>query len=81
MAPVYANDLQRQAVISRDHELCRISDQKPGVLEEPAAERAELLEKERAELEERAYRLAQEIEELGGEKPSRIAQQRGHLKP
>ena len=46
--------------------LCQISEQKPGVLEELAAERAALLEKESAELEGRARRLAEEIKELGG---------------
>ncbi|MEI6564464.1 MAG: hypothetical protein WCO42_09200 [bacterium] len=58
---------------SPDYELCRITEQKPGVLDELAAERAELLDKESAELEAQANRLAEEIEELGGEKPSRIS--------
>ena len=52
---------------SPDYELCQISEQKPGVLEELAAERAALLEKESAELEGQASRLAEEIKELGGE--------------
>jgi hypothetical protein len=51
---------------SPDYELCQISEQKPGVLEELAAERAALLEKESAELEQQASRLAEEIKELGG---------------
>ena len=49
-----------------DYELCQISEQKPGVLEELAAERAALLEKESAELEGQADKLAEEIKELGG---------------
>jgi hypothetical protein len=43
-----------------------------GVLDELAAERAKVLEKERAELEKEAERLASEIEELAGEAPARI---------
>ena len=46
--------------------------EKPGVLDELAAERAKLLEKESAELETQAERLAEEIRELSGEEPSRI---------
>lgn len=57
---------------SPDYELCRISEQKPGILDEIAAEKAKLLEKESTELEDQANRFAEEIEELGGEKPSRI---------
>ena len=57
---------------SPDYELCRITEQKPGVLEELAAQRAELLDRESAELEAQANKLAAEIEELGGEQPSRI---------
>jgi hypothetical protein len=41
-------------------------------LNELAAERAKVLEKERAELEQEAERLAGEIEELAGEAPTRI---------
>lgn len=58
---------------SPEYELCQISEKKPGVLDELAAERARLLEKETAELEKQAKRLAQEIEELAGEAPTRIA--------
>ena len=43
------------------------------MLEELAAERARLLEKESAELEAQATRLGEEIEELSGEAPGRIA--------
>ena len=35
---------------SPDYELCQLCEQKPGVLEELAAERKKLLEKESAEL-------------------------------
>jgi predicted nucleic acid-binding protein len=48
------------------------SEKKAGVLDELAAERASLLEKESAELEKQAQRLAAEIEELAGETPVRI---------
>ena len=43
-----------------------IHEQKTGVLEELAAERAALLAKESAELEGQAKRLAEEIRELDG---------------
>ena len=51
---------------SPDYELCQITEQKPGVLDELAAERAALLTQESAELEKQANRLAEEIKELGG---------------
>jgi DNA polymerase-3 subunit epsilon len=51
---------------SPDYELCQISEQKPGVLDELAAERAVLLERESVELEAQANRLAEEIKELSG---------------
>ena len=57
---------------SPEYELWQISEKKPGVLDELAAERAKVLEKERAELEKEAERLAGEIEELAGEAPVRI---------
>ena len=57
---------------SSDYELCQLSERKPGVLDELAAERARLLEKESAELEKQANRLAEEIKELAGESPGRI---------
>ncbi|MCU0785743.1 MAG: exonuclease, partial [Verrucomicrobia bacterium] len=57
---------------SPDYELCQLSEHKPSVLDELAAERKKLLEKESAELEKQAERLAEEIKELGGESPSRI---------
>ena len=46
--------------------------EKPGVLAELAAERAKQLEKESAELETQASRLAEEIKELSGEAAERI---------
>lgn len=55
---------------SPDYELCRISEQKPGVLDVFAAEQAKLLEKEITELDDQANRFAEEIKELKGEKPS-----------
>jgi DNA polymerase III epsilon subunit-like protein len=58
---------------SPDYELSRISEQKPGVLGELAAEREKALEKESAELEAQASRLAEEIKELSGEDLSPIS--------
>jgi len=52
---------------SPDYELCQLSEKQPSLLDELAAERAKVLEKESAELEEEAKRLAGEIEELAGE--------------
>ena len=57
---------------SPEYELSQISEKKPGVLDELAAERAKALEKESAELQKEAERLAGEIEELAGEAPARI---------
>jgi hypothetical protein len=58
---------------SPEYELCQLSERKPGVLDELAAERARLLAKESAELEKEASRLEGEIKELAGESPGRIA--------
>jgi chaperonin cofactor prefoldin len=58
---------------SPDYELCRISEQKPGVLEELAAERKKLLEKESAELRQQAEKLAEEIKELTGAEQPQIS--------
>jgi DNA polymerase-3 subunit epsilon len=57
---------------SPEYELCQLSEQKSGVLDELAAERTKLLETESSELEKQADRLAQEIKELNGEASSRI---------
>lgn len=58
---------------SPEFELCRLSEQKPGLLDELAAERAQILERECGELEEQANRTAEEIKDLGGDDPSRVA--------
>ncbi len=57
---------------SPEFELWQFSEKKPGVLDELPAERAKVLEKERAALEKEAERLSGEIEELAGEAPVRI---------
>ncbi len=57
---------------SPDYELCQLSGQKTGVLDDLASERARLLEQESAELEKQADRLAKEIKELNGEAAGRI---------
>ena len=57
---------------SPDYELCQLSERKPGVLDELAAERKRLLEKESAELQQQADKLAEEIKELSGEIVGRI---------
>jgi DNA polymerase-3 subunit epsilon len=57
---------------SPDYELCQLSERKPGVLEELAAERAKLLDKESAELEAQASRLGEEIREVSGKAAERI---------
>ena len=57
---------------SPDYELCQLSEKTPSLLDELAAERAKVLEKESAELEKEPERLAGEIEELAGEAPARI---------
>ena len=58
---------------SPDYELCQISEQKPGVLDELAAERTKLLAKESSELEQQAHQLAEEIKELSGQETERIS--------
>jgi len=55
---------------SPDYELCQLAEQKPGVLDELAAERAKQLETENAELEKQAERLAKEIKKLSKEFPA-----------
>jgi len=49
---------------SPDYELCQLAEQKPGILDELAAERAKQLEVENVELEKQAERLAKEIKRL-----------------
>src|ERR1035437_3856918 len=57
---------------SPDYELCQLSGQKAGVLDELASERATLLDQESSELEKQADRLAKEIKGLNGAESSRI---------
>ena len=57
---------------SAEYELCGIVEQRPGVLDELAAERTKLLEQESAELQQEVEKLADEIKELSGETASRI---------
>ena len=57
---------------SPDYELCKICEQKSGVLDDLVQQRAELLAKEIVELETKAEKLSGEIVELGGEPPVRI---------
>ena len=57
---------------SPDYELCQLSEKKPSLLDELAAERAKVLEKESAELEHEAEQLAEEIKELNGDEASQI---------
>jgi DNA polymerase-3 subunit epsilon len=49
---------------SPDYELCQLAEQKPGALDELAAERAKQLEIENAELEKQAEELAMKIKKL-----------------
>lgn len=49
---------------SPDYELCQLAEQKPGALDELAAERAKQLEIENAELEKQAEELALKIKKL-----------------
>ncbi len=57
---------------SPDYELCRLSEKEPGRLDALAKERAKVLAKESAGLEDQAARLAKEITELTGQVVSRI---------
>jgi hypothetical protein len=54
-----------------DYELCQLAEQKPGVLDELAAERATQFEIENAELEKQAERLAEEIKQLSRQASSK----------
>jgi hypothetical protein len=49
---------------SPDYELCQLAEQKPGILNELAAERAKQIEIENVELESQAEQLATEIKKL-----------------
>ena len=62
----------KQLRASPDYELCQLAGQKPGVLDELAAERAKQLEIENAELEKQADVLAKEIKKLGGKSAEKI---------
>jgi DNA polymerase-3 subunit epsilon len=55
---------------SPDYELCQLSEQRPGVLDELAAERKKQLEIENADLEKQADQLASEIKKLTNPTPS-----------
>ena len=57
---------------SPDYELCQLSERKPGMLDELAEERKSLLEKETADLQQQAQRLAEQIRELSGQTITRI---------
>lgn len=57
---------------SPDYELCDLVERRAGFLDEIAAKRRELLDKETADLEGKASRLAEEIEELDGQGLSKI---------
>jgi hypothetical protein len=57
---------------SAEYELCGIVEQRPGVLDELAAERTKLLETESVGLQREAEKLAEEIKELTGEASSKI---------
>jgi hypothetical protein len=54
----------KQLRASPDYELCELAEQKPGILDELAAERAKQLEIENAELEKQAEELAVKIKKL-----------------
>src|SRR5208283_2740409 len=54
----------KQLRVSPDYELCQLNEQKPGVLDELAAERTKQLEAEIAELEKQGEQLASEIKKL-----------------
>jgi hypothetical protein len=56
----------KQLRASPDYELCQLAEQKPGTLDELAAERAKQLGVEIGELEKEAERLAKEIKHLSG---------------
>jgi len=57
---------------SPDYELCQLAEQKPGVLDELAAERIKQLEFENAALAMQAERLAEKIKQLSGKSVGKI---------
>jgi len=62
-----------------DYELCQLSDQKPGVLDELAAERTKQLESEIVELEKQAEQLASEIKKLKNPTPTPTPNKRAEI--
>jgi DNA polymerase-3 subunit epsilon len=62
----------KQLRASPDYGLCQLAEQRPGVLDELAAERAKQLEIGNAELEMQAEQLAKEIKRLGGKTADKI---------
>lgn len=62
-------ELLKELRESSDYELCRLTEQKPGALDELAAERAKQLEIENSELEKQAEQLASEIKKLKNQTP------------
>ena len=62
----------RQLRESPDYELCQLSEQKPGVLDELAAERIKSVELENSALETQAECLAGEIRQLSEDTAARI---------
>ncbi|HEY5298628.1 MAG TPA: hypothetical protein VIK59_11975 [Verrucomicrobiae bacterium] len=62
-------ELLKDLRASPDCELCQLAEQKPGVLDELAVDRAKQLEVENAELEKQAGQLAIKIKKLTNEPP------------
>jgi DNA polymerase-3 subunit epsilon len=60
----------KQLRASPDYELCQLAEQKPGGLDELAAERVKQLELENAELAAQAERLAQQIKQWDSDRSS-----------
>ncbi len=81
---VVADSLRRLRE-SPDYELCQLSEQKPGTLEELAVERIKQVETEIAELEKQAEQLANEIKILRNKTPSMptgiVAKPQANLEP
>ncbi len=66
------SELLKQMRESSEYELCQMAEQKPGVLNELAAERAKQLEVENAEMETQAECLANEIEKFSSKSAEKI---------